>query len=61
MADENVVASGKSKEEIAYQLSKDLLFSASDSRREPTKKQILDHYLAARAVVYGSGRYDLPS
>ena len=53
----DVVAAGKSKEEIAYQLSKDILFSASDCKDGATKKQILDHYLAARSVVYGTGNY----
>ncbi len=56
MSDDKVVAAGKSKEEVAYELMKDLLFSCKDSLgHEHSRKDLLKTYLAARAVVYGQG------
>ena len=54
MADE-VVASGKSREEIAYKLASDLLHACIDSPKQITRKEILEHYLMARSVVWGNG------
>lgn len=53
MSENNVVAAGKSKEEIAYMLMRDLIGFASDCPEKPSREDFIRHYAAARACVYG--------
>ena len=55
MADENVVASGKSKQEVAYLLMRDLLLASDGPKNQATRNEILNHYAIARSAVQGSG------
>lgn len=52
MADD-VIAAGKSKEEIAYGLMINLMTNASDKPANPSRQDYLNHFAAARSVVYG--------
>lgn len=51
MADEKVVAAGKSKEEVTFDLMLRLLNSGDGAGRDATRIQILEHYSAASRVV----------
>jgi len=54
MSDDKVVAAGKSKEEIAHSLMFELLIHCTDSPgHKHSREDVLRHYLAARAAVYG--------
>jgi len=54
MAENQVVAAGKSKEEVAYMLMKQLIGFASDSPSKPSREDYIRHYAAARQAVYGT-------
>ena len=47
MADE-AIASGKSKYEIAYLLTKDLLDAKDGPKNNYTRSELIQHYVAAR-------------
>lgn len=53
MADQ-VLASGKSKEEIAYLLMHELLTQTSDKPKNPSREDVIKNFMAAREVVYGN-------
>ena len=54
MADE-VVAAGKSKQEVTFMLMRSLLHASDGPANKATRNEILDHYAKARNAVSGGG------